>query len=209
MKHILGTSELIKDFGTSKSAKIESLPSAFILSGGTAPSQTASTKTTYSSTQPDSCMPLRRDNIASARTCSRAFGTYAARSFQPRLPCLLDLAPLSMSRSGGYFNHTVSCISLATLWACFTFAAHVHSMFALATGRAFILCKPTVTTRAIQHFVYFIFVVIIIVSGVILVEIIPGIFENLLESQQFLFNSFYHLKLVGDYLSELSIIYHV
>jgi len=44
-------------------------------------------------------MPLRRDNIALARTCSRAFGTYAAPSFQPRLPCLLDLAPLSMSRS--------------------------------------------------------------------------------------------------------------
>ena len=95
----LVTSGLIKDFGTSKSAKIESLPSAFILSGGTAPSQTASTKTTYSSTQPDSCMPLRRDNIALGRTCSRAFGTYAAPSFQPRLPCLLDLAPLSMSRS--------------------------------------------------------------------------------------------------------------
>ena len=97
----LDASGLIKDFGTSKSAKIESLPSAFILSGGTAPSQTASTKTTYSSTQPDSCMPLRRDNIALGRTCSRAFGTYAAPSFQPRLPCLLDLAPLSMSRSGG------------------------------------------------------------------------------------------------------------
>ena len=34
-----GASGLIKDFGTSKSAKIESLPSAFILLGGTAPSQ--------------------------------------------------------------------------------------------------------------------------------------------------------------------------
>ena len=34
-----GASGLIIDFGTSKSAKIESLPSAFILLGGTAPSQ--------------------------------------------------------------------------------------------------------------------------------------------------------------------------
>ena len=34
-----GASGLIKDFGISKSAKIESLPSAFILLGGTAPSQ--------------------------------------------------------------------------------------------------------------------------------------------------------------------------
>ena len=35
----LGDSGLIKDFGTSKSTKIKSLPSAFILLGGTAPSQ--------------------------------------------------------------------------------------------------------------------------------------------------------------------------
>ena len=34
-----GASGLIKDFGTSMSAKIESLPSAVILLGGTAPSQ--------------------------------------------------------------------------------------------------------------------------------------------------------------------------
>ena len=37
-------------------------------------------------------MPLRRDNIALARTCSTDFVRYVAPRFQPRLPCLLNLA---------------------------------------------------------------------------------------------------------------------
>ena len=99
-KRLQGASELIKDFGTSKSPKSNRFPRRLFFRAARLPRQSAATKTSYSSPQTDSCMPLRRDNIALARTCSRrlrhirgaALAASPTLSTRPRVP-------LSMPRS--------------------------------------------------------------------------------------------------------------